>query len=277
MWTKEQIRLLVSTKKFAVAAASAMSLAGGMAAGYTIAQKKLKAQYEEAMAKEIEETKTYYSRLHKTGDFADPIEVLKQYAGDIIEDSEYAPTSDDNIFTKDMEDTEPDEIVEVEVEVTEEVTISHIDEEAEPQENVVKNVFAGREPVIADDWDYMSEIAERDENFPYIIHHDEYFGNETDYEQTSLTYFAGDDVLLDDRDEVIPDPDETVGESNLDKFGKGSKDNNIVYIRNDKMEMDFEVVRHEGNYVKNVLGFDQDALEHSDRRGKSRRFRHDDG
>ncbi len=90
-------------------------------------------------------------------------------------------------------------------------------------------------------------------------------------EQVSLTYFDGDDVLVDDRDQPVPDPDDSIGEDHLGRFGVGSKDNNIVYVRNDRLELDFEILRSNGKYAQEVLGF----IEHSEHRGV-RKFRHDD-
>lgn len=123
-----------------------------------------------------------------------------------------------------------------------------------------------------EDFDYDKEIANRDRNHPYVITHDEFFTNETDYIQTSLTYYEEDDVLTETEDDsVIDDTERTVGNDNLLKFGHGSKDNNVVYVRNDVMETDFEILRSKGNYAREVLGF----IEHSDSRSRPRKFRSD--
>jgi hypothetical protein len=78
-----------------------------------------------------------------------------------------------------------------------------------------------------------------------------------------LTFFEEDGVLVDEREMPIPDVDGVVGEGNMDKFGMFTNgDKNTVYIRNEKMCMDFEVLRNEGSYGRDVAGF----VEHSEKR-----------
>jgi hypothetical protein len=147
----------------------------------------------------------------------------------------------------------------------------------------VGNVFANREPLQPSDddvWDYDTEQANRDMNpgVPYIIHHDEYFENERDWEQASLTYYEGDDVLADEKDQAIPDPESIVGADCFVRFGYGSKDKNVIYVANDNLEVLFEIVKSSGSYAHEVLGFDDDdenSLKHSNSR--NRRFRESDG
>lgn len=116
----------------------------------------------------------------------------------------------------------------------------------------------------------VPEVSETDayQNTPYIISNETFFQNTREYDQSTLTYYEGDDILVDEIDEPIQDPDMVVGEANLSKFGHGSKDNNIVYVRNDVLGLDFEVVRRHGKYAQEVLGY----IEHSDKRGP-RKFR----
>jgi len=109
------------------------------------------------------------------------------------------------------------------------------------------------------DWDYDVEIAQRTVDAPYIIHYDEFFHEEAGYTQCTLTYYRGDDVLLDDHDVPLYNAKMVVGEGNY-QFGKGSQDPSIVYIRNDKLEAEYEVILDTGYYQVEVLG---EELEHS--------------
>jgi hypothetical protein len=104
-----------------------------------------------------------------------------------------------------------------------------------------------------DDWDYEKELTSRTEDAPYIIHTDEYHDDERHYRHTTLTYYKGDDVLVDDKEVPIYNPDLIVGKDNL-LFGKGSGDESIVFIRNDKLEAEFEVILDTGFYQVEVLG-----------------------
>jgi hypothetical protein len=137
---------------------------------------------------------------------------------------------------------------------------------------VTNNIFVDGRPM-EDDFDYDAEIPLRSEDAPYIISRDEFNQGEKDYAQDTLTFYVLDDTLCDARDQVIPDSDGAVGDVNLQKFGHGSGDNNVVYVRNDRMETDFEVLKSKNSYAKDVLG-----LRHADGGGsrKRPRFRGED-
>lgn len=74
---------------------------------------------------------------------------------------------------------------------------------------------------------------------PYVISPDE-FGEKDGYENVTLTYYA-DGVLTDYFDNVISNIDEVVGFDSLDHFGEYEDD--AVFVRNDKMETDYEILR----------------------------------
>lgn len=82
------------------------------------------------------------------------------------------------------------------------------------------------------------ELCDSDDE-PYIIDPSE-FGNYGHYATQTCTYFA-DGVLVDDVDEVIEDPDSLVGNYHIDIFR--DFDATSVYVRNDWMKMDFEIIR----------------------------------
>jgi hypothetical protein len=151
---------------------------------------------------------------------------------------------------------------EVEVVVLEEDT----DIEVADFRAVNRSVF----PVATPDWDYEIEIASRTSEAPYIIHKDEFFATEAEgYSQCTLTYYKGDDVLLDDHDVPLYDAKKIVGENLI--FGKGSEDPSIVYIRNDRLEAEYEVILDTGYYMVEVLG---EELEHSfDRKPPLHKFK----
>lgn len=116
------------------------------------------------------------------------------------------------------------------------------------------------------DFDFELEVPKRTPDKPYIIEYDEFY--ESENQTITLTWFEGDEVLADEKDEHIPNIDATVGEDNLLRFGYGSRDPNILYIRNEKMDVDFEVVKNEGKYTEQVLGF----IQHEDK-VRPRKFR----
>ena len=128
-----------------------------------------------------------------------------------------------------------------------------------------------------DIWDQNREMAQRDKSIPYIIHQEEFNADDSYDHQPTLTYFEGDDVLVDEADEVITKKDEVVGLENLTKFGHGSGDPNVLYIRNDRLQQDMEILLHKSHYAKEVLGLEEEPedLRHSAYR--ARRFDDDDG
>lgn len=135
-----------------------------------------------------------------------------------------------------------------------------------------RNVF---EAAQTDDvWDYNSELKFRETLHPmvsYVIHKDE-VGENDEYEQETLTYYEEDDILTDHKDDIL-DQDETIGLQNLNHFGHGSKDANIVYIRNPEKMIEFEVIKTKGSFAQVVHGFDPpEDIRHA----HQRRFRPDD-
>lgn len=139
------------------------------------------------------------------------------------------------------------------------------------EEAAIKRVNIWDAETPEDVWDYTEEMRVRDANSPYVIHKDEFDQNENDWEHDTLTYYEGDDVLADGKDDAL-DQDDIVGVENLGKFGHGSQDPNIVYIRNERLQLDMEVVHSDGSYAEEVHGY----VEHSDTQPRRRGRRHHD-
>lgn len=80
---------------------------------------------------------------------------------------------------------------------------------------------------------------------PRVIPPDE-FGELYDYDQFSLTYYA-DGVLTDEWDNPLEDVDDVVGLDSLQTFGKYEEDS--VFVRNDAMRADYEILRDPRDYA----------------------------
>jgi hypothetical protein len=65
------------------------------------------------------------------------------------------------------------------------------------------------------------------------------------FEKITLTYYPRDRVLLDDEEDPIEDVANTVGWRNLSQFGGESEDPDVVFVRNRRLETDFEVIKEE--------------------------------
>jgi hypothetical protein len=107
-------------------------------------------------------------------------------------------------------------------------------------------------------WNYEQEVLDRTPDFPYVIHQNEYNHSEPHYSKVVYTYYAIDDVVADDEDErPIPHGDIVVGLDNL-KFGHGSDDEDVVYVRNDRLETDMQICRVNRSFEEEVLGMTRD-------------------
>lgn len=80
---------------------------------------------------------------------------------------------------------------------------------------------------------------------PYIITPED-FGGQYDYEPVSLTYYA-DGVLADEDDNEVDDIAEIVPVDFADHFGEYEDDS--VYVRNDRLRHDYEILRDEHTYA----------------------------
>lgn len=72
------------------------------------------------------------------------------------------------------------------------------------------------------------------------------------YDKVSLSYFTDDDVVSDEKDNVMDNYEEVLG--NLKEDLEGYPDHlSIYYIRNEKLEIDYEISIVEGSYRHEVL------------------------
>lgn len=237
-------------------------IGGGLA--YVFAKRRLETKYNKFADDEIAQMRQHYQAKIKA---AEAQAVKLAPVKDIVSEKGYAEPSSDG----------PPMAVQPPSTVIEEETA-----EEEPEQDYVltpggrkipkvsreeleenqRNLFA-EEPKVDDEWDYHEELRRRSPDTPYVIHIDE--RNEmADYQSTTLTYWAGDDVLTNE-DEVVMEPggrDEVIGEDNLDKFGHGSNDPRVVYVRNDELEIVFEIVKHDQAYEEAVHGFSHEGYYH---------------
>lgn len=123
------------------------------------------------------------------------------------------------------------------------------------------NVFTNDDD---DGWDYDVEVPKRTPDRPYIIHRDEYFSNEMDLTQASLTFYVGDEILCDEQDVPVYNPEKVVGKI---IFGHGSQDPSICYVRNEALEAEYEILIDHGFYQQEVLGetIENNSIKHSKR------------
>lgn len=102
----------------------------------------------------------------------------------------------------------------------------------------------------------------------FVISVQEHNENELEYQQVTLTWYEGDSVLTDEREDIIEDYTNIIDEHALGKFGEVSEDENTVHVRNNILMVDYEIVRSRGTYQQEVLGMEpEDKTRPSGREG----------
>lgn len=90
-----------------------------------------------------------------------------------------------------------------------------------------------------------TEEPSSDTDKPYVIEPDD-FDTIDGYSTVSLTWYDGDNFLADDNDEVIVDVEDIIGFEALNHFGEYEDD--CVFVRNDRLKIDYEVLLDNRNY-----------------------------
>ena len=104
---------------------------------------------------------------------------------------------------------------------------------------------------------------------PYIIDVGTFDADESVFEKQELYYYEGDDTLADMSDNVIKNPEKKVGGLALQNFGKGSKDPDIVYVRDENNQIDYEILRTKKSYAEEVMGLiQQEEIEKQPKKSK---------
>ena len=92
-------------------------------------------------------------------------------------------------------------------------------------------------------------IEERAEMKPYVIA-PEQFREFDDYDVVGIHYFA-DGAITDDELVILEDVEGTIGTDAVNHFGE--YDDDSVYVRNERLKIDFEILRDQRSYCDDVL------------------------
>lgn len=229
-----------------------LGLGIGLVAGHYISKPYWKKKYEELANTEISEMREHYHQK---------IAVLEQKPKleEIVREQGYTQTEEEAINDANRRFPAEEEISEEESK-----GINVVSENAGP----VSNIFTTTGEVV-DRWNYDKELAQRTEDRPYVIHIEEFKEAAKDYDQVTYTWWENDSIMTAADDEVVEEVDRIVGEENLKLFGHGSEQQHVVYVRNDKLGMDIEILRSQDGYGEVVHGLD---LRHSEPMRRRRRF-----
>lgn len=260
--TVEAVPQIVKNNPVVLAGVAVASAAIGAGVATLVSKRYFKLKYEQLASQEIAEAKLFYKKQNKTDEYSDPSALAEKYDDENPDVAELNPET---------------EMVKTAVKILEEQSYTAYDkpvqtteERVEVQASIQKNIFESHPTVDEqdDDFDLDDELEKKAAGRPYLIEAEQYFENEEENTQTALTWFEGDEVLVDERDQPIRNVEGVIGGVANLRFGAGSKDANMVYIRNDRFSADYEVTRSTGKYSEEVLGY----IQHEDRR-PPRKFR----
>lgn len=214
---------------------SVLMFAVGAAIGSAVTWKVVKTKYEQIADEEIESVREEYAdlmkkmkqKLNETATYEGPQDSDEARAEE--EGDDYYPDDDERDFT------------------------------AHEQEMIdyykISSKYRKSDGETADDGDENSEeggTGDEDEvpyiNGPYVISPEDFACSPPGYNAQPLDYFA--DGILADNWGVELDLDETIGEDAVNHFGEYVDD--IVYIRNERTEIDYEVTRDPRTYGEAV-------------------------
>lgn len=119
-----------------------------------------------------------------------------------------------------------------------------------PEEAETHSIFAEVE------WDHAQVAKDRKGKDVYVLHEDEFFQDERGYTQDTLMYYSGDYTLADPHDRPIYNSTEVLGTDFMNQFGQGTNQEDVLYIRNEVLKSEYEVVLAAGSYAEEILGVD---------------------
>ena len=165
-----------------------------------------------------------------------------------------------NLMYKAKDDSANEDMVEENVDLVVNLVddTDESDDVFEPDQNTVfeyhklTSVYRGSEDIEEEENDEEGGMGDSDEipyiNGPYVISPDDFRCSPPGYNAQALDYFS--DGVLADNWGVELDVEDTIGEDSLKHFGEYADD--VVYVRNERKEMDYEVTQDPRTYDETV-------------------------
>lgn len=209
-----------------------LMLTVGAAIGSAVTWKVIKTKYEQIAQEEIDSVREEYANLMskmKKKLKEDATYVEPQESDDEEVDDDYYPDDDERDFTE--------------------------KERAQIDYYKMTSKYRGADDIKDDENDKEGDEGEYEFdgevqyiNGPYVISPDDFACSPPGYNAQPLDYFA--DGILADSWGVEVDLDETIGEDALNHFGEYVDD--IVHVRNERTEIDYEVTKDPRTYQEAV-------------------------
>lgn len=117
---------------------------------------------------------------------------------------------------------------------------------------------------LSDDYTPYNKVGSKEginmsvsESEPCVISVEAFHEGKPYYDKITLFYYENDDTLSTEEEEILSNVEEIVGEALL-SFGEQSGDPDIVYVRNERLSIDYEIIRLMKSYQETVLGFEEE-------------------
>ena len=95
------------------------------------------------------------------------------------------------------------------------------------------------------------DLTKVDRLKPYIINDHEFTEEFDHHDKVSLYFYRADGVLAEENEEMIDDPDATIGREAMDQLDEGC---DTLWVRNEPIAIDYEIVAVNKSYAEMVYG-----------------------
>lgn len=141
-------------------------------------------------------------------------------------------------------------------------TCEEDDAQVDAAEREYPGEIAGEEnldndPNFYNDEQVSKAYQQRDKNrAPYMIEESNFSEENTCYDKLTVFYYKQDETLSDESEEMIQDVRGTIGEEALSTLEENEYEGDVatVYVRNEKLGIDYEVIALDKSYSWDILG-----------------------
>lgn len=131
--------------------------------------------------------------------------------------------------------------------------------DAKPNTSEPKEKPVNKYAKLANNYATPSELVEkkhvdyRQVTEPYVMSQEQFQEEMPEFDKISLWYYVVDETVADEDDTVIEDIDGVLGGDSLSTFGdEDNEDPDVIYVRNEKLRIDYEITRIYSSYSETV-------------------------
>lgn len=130
----------------------------------------------------------------------------------------------------------------------------------------IENVFQEKNEKITEEYNTVSndisdeKLSIEDLKKPVLVKSDKYVEDD-DYAMQNLTYYFKSDLVIDDAyGEIFPEAfdEKVIGKDIFEEIKQDSSDDDIFYVRNSKLKIDYEIVKSYDEYSEEDYSFKSD-------------------